>query len=139
MIEQTFIIIKPDAIRRGLVGKIISRFEDMGLAIERIEERCKNESWCHQHYCKINDESIYNHIRAFMVNYPLIGIVLIGDNAVERVRKRIGSTNALQAAPGTIRGDWGKYGGPFNLVHASDSLKNSNREIELYFNRETDQ
>ncbi len=138
MTEQTFVIIKLDAIGRCLVGKIISRLEDMGLEIECIEMRHKNTIWCREHYRHIHNEDVYEKLCAFMVYRPTIGIILTGPNVISRVRKLIGTTNALKAEPGTIRGDWGKSTGPYNLIHASDSVESVKKEIKLYFDKETD-
>lgn len=142
-VEQTFIIIKPDAIERGLVGKIISRFEDMGLYIKRIEKRRKNTYWCRQHYSHIfgtkQYEKIYSRLEQFMTHRSTIGIILVGPDAIKRVRKMVGATDALEAKPGTIRGDYGKSSGPRNLIHASDSVETVVKEIVLYFDKETDQ
>lgn len=144
MSEQTFVIIKPDAIAQGLVGRIISRLEDIGLKIIKIEIRHKNEIWCREHYAHIYNSvligrDIYGRLRDFMTVHSTIGIILSGPNVIERVRRLIGATNALEAEPGTIRGDWGNASGPYNLIHASDSVLAAVQEIELYFNKETDQ
>lgn len=140
MNEQTFVIIKPDAYNRYLVGKIISRLEDIDLKIERIETRRKNADWCEKHYQHIwvNQTDVYGRLKAFMVRKLTIGIILSGPNAIKRVRKMIGATDALEALPGTIRGDLGNASGPYNLIHASDSVEAAKREIEFYFNKETD-
>ncbi len=141
--NKTFVIIKPDAIDRSLVGRIIGRFEDMGLRIARIEKRRKNTYWCRQHYSHIigtgQYEKIYSNLEISMVCDFTIGIVLTGEHTIERIRRMVGATNALEAEPGTIRGDWGKFSGPFNLVHASDSVETVEKEIALYFDKETDQ
>ena len=136
--NTTFVIIKPDAIERGFVGQIITRFEDMGLYIVRIEKRTKNKMWCRLHYEDINIVEVYNRLENCMCSSPLIGIVLSGECAVARVRRMIGVTDALIAVPGTIRGDFGKYSGPHNLVHASDSIEAVLREVELFFDKDTD-
>ena len=145
--EQTFVIIKPDAIGRSLVGKIIERFENMSLHIEHIEKRHKNTIWCERHYahilecCRIGtlDMQIYQRLEKFMTMCPTIGIILIGFNVIEKVKKMIGTTDASKAKPGTIRGDWGQYSGCSNLIHAADSVEAVKREVELYFDKETDQ
>lgn len=146
MTEQTFIIIKPDALARGLFGRIMSRFEDMGLYITRIEKRSKGNTWCRFHYANVraacdigsSDKNIYTQLVVCMTGIPLIGVVLRGSDAVRRVRVVIGATDVMAAVPGTIRGDFGKYSGPYNLVHASDSLSAVDREIKLFFNKRTD-
>jgi len=147
MNEQTFVIIKPDAITLRFVGKIINRFEDMGLYFKHIEKRHKNEIWCQAHYahileyCRLGtlNNAVYQRLERFMTTTPTIGIILIGQNAISRVKKVIGVTDALQAEPSTIRGAWGRQSGCFNLVHAADSMYAVKREIALYFDKETDQ
>ena len=132
MIEQTFIIIKPDAIKRGLIGKIISRFERKGLSIKIMRLRCQDEIWCDEHYKNL-DEYILKRVHPFMVSGPLIGITLEGEDAVRVVREMIGNTNSLDAKPGTIRGDYGGAPVHENLVHAADSLESVAREAELFW------
>ncbi len=134
---RTFVIIKPDAIARGLVGEIISRFERIGF-IERIENKFQNSNWCRQHYAHIFNNTIlnpkiYSNIRDFMVGSSLFGIILGGEGVIERVRRIIGPTNCLDAFPGTIRGDFGEESGCRNLVHASDCKTAVDREIKLFF------
>ncbi len=145
--NRTFVIIKPDAFERGLLGQIITRLENMGLYISEIEKRSKNKMWCRRHYANIFDsvrlgdwsQKVYTRLEDFMCSAPLVGIVLEGeDGTIERVRKMIGATNATEAAPGTVRGDLGKYAGPYNLIHASDSLDTVQREVELFFDKDTD-
>lgn len=145
--NTTFVIVKPDAFERGLLGQIITRLENMGLYISRIEKRCKNKTWCREHYEDIFKEAadspgyrgVYKHLEDFMCSAPLVGIVLEGETGtIERVRKMIGTKNAIEAAPGTVRGDLGKYAGPYNLIHASDSDEAVTREIKLFFDKETD-
>ena len=136
--NTTFVIIKPDAIERGLLGQIITRFENMGLYIVKIEKRAKKQAWCRKHYKDINIDKVYASLEICMCSSPLIGIILSGEFAITRVRKMIGVTNAIEAAPGTIRGDLGKYAGPYNLIHASDSQEAVQREVELFFDKDTD-
>lgn len=133
---KTFVIIKPDAIARGLVGKIIEKFEFMGLRIKKIETKRKNKYWCHSHYAHYaqslasKDKIIFENLLDFMVNAPLIGIVLEEKNAISRVRDMVGS--AINPSLGTIRKDFGAKG-VRNLVHASDSEQNVREEIELFW------
>lgn len=146
MTEQTFVIIKPDAMTQKYIGRIISRLEDIGLTIDRIEMRRKGMAWCRKHYRHIwiaqengnFEEPIYSYLEAFMVDQPIIGIILFGPNAISRVRRLIGATNPLEAEPGTIRGDLGTSFSPYNLIHASDSDLTVEQEIKLFFNKETD-
>jgi len=148
MNEQTFVIIKPDAITRKLVGKIIGRFEDIGLYIEHIEKRLKNITWCQLHYAHIylaqnagryGKKDVCGLQERFMTELPTIGIILVGENAIERVKRMVGATHCPNAIPGTIRGDWGIHSGCCNLIHASEFKREVNKEIELYFDKETDQ
>ena len=120
MNEQTFIILKPDAISRGLIGKIISRFERKDFKIIRMEQHWKNSTWCERHY-KLLAIEVYMRLREFMISDPIIGIILEGPNIIYAARNMIGSTNSSEAALGTIRGDYGSGPVHYNLVHASDS------------------
>lgn len=131
--SETFVIIKPDAIARGLVGKIIEKFEFMGLRIKKMELKRKNRYWCHAHYVHITNEEVFKNLLDFMVDAPLIGIILEGKNAIERVRDIVGSVT--NPSLGTIRKDFGAEG-VRNLVHASDSERNVEEEIKLFW-RET--
>ncbi len=136
-IQQTFVIIKPDAIERGLIGKIISRFEDKFLRITVIEIRWKNKEWCKQHYSHVPKE-YYPPLEDFMTAAPIIGMVLMGPEAIWTVRQMIGKTNSLEALPGTVRGDYGSHPIRYNLVHASDSQEAVAREVELFLDDKTD-
>ena len=145
MIEQTFVIIKPDAINRRLVGSIIQRLERKNLRILRIESKQKDCEWVRKMYphvvtptrelhSNIFYSNSYNQeFVAFMVSSPLIGITLEGNKAVSVVRKLVGATDSREAAPGTIRGDYGTYPIMFNCIHASDSYENVEREAKLFY------
>ncbi len=133
---SAFIIIKPDASMRGLVGRIISRFEDRELLITRMEMRHKNAEWCREHYFHLSDH-IYSNVEYAMTNDNLIGIVLGGGHALEVARQLVGATDSVEAVPGTIRGDFGSTPILRNVIHVSDSKENTDREIELFFNNET--
>ncbi len=141
MIEQTFVIIKPDAIKRRLVGTIIQRFEKKNLRILRIQSEQKNYAWVKLMYSNIFEklqmgkwlECEYMDFANFMISTPLIGMTLEGNNAISVVRKMIGATDSREAAPGTIRGDYGTYPIMFNCIHASDSYENVEREAKLFY------
>ena len=121
----TFVIIKPDAIERGLIGKIIQCFEDMHLKIIRIGVRTKNESWLKRNYSIIHKDLI-----DFMTNTPLIGIVLEGDDAVYKVKSIVG---CITGPPlGTIRHTYGAKG-MRNLVHVSESVDSALNEVYYFF------
>ncbi len=132
MVEQTFIIIKPDATKRGLIGEIISRFERKGFYIAAMTLRHQDESWCNEHY-KGLDKHILSRVIPAMSFKPLIGIILCGEDAIRVVREMIGCTNSLDAKPGTIRGDYGGAPVHENLVHAADSLESAVRESQLFW------
>ena len=127
---KTFVIIKPDAIEDRLIGEIIERFEGMKLKIVKIELKRKSESWCLAHYYHIKDPIIIQNLLDFMVDAPLIGIILEGKNAIERVRDIVGS--AINPALFTIRKEY-QAEGVRNLIHASDSKQNVEEEIKLFW------
>ncbi|KKN17634.1 hypothetical protein LCGC14_0963860 [marine sediment metagenome] len=134
MASKTFVIIKPDAISRGLIGKIISRFEDKCLKIVAIEMMEKDYLWCRLHYESISGY-VYRKLEEFMLSAPLIGIVLEGPDVIRVVKIMVGSTDSLLAEPGTIRGDYGLQPIRYNVVHAADSPMAVEREIKLFFGR----
>ncbi len=136
---KTFVILKPDAIYRCLVGKILSQFEQVGMRIFRIEKRHKDEKWFNRQYYHLIGKlhpAYLKNMAAFMVDQPLIGVILLGD--IAKVRLMIGATNCLEAAPGTIRGDFGRNSDYENLIHASDSEEAVNKEIQLFFRSDND-
>ena len=137
MTENSFVIIKPDAIRRGLIGEIITRFERKCFSIQHIERRWKSESWALQHYDLVPPQ-VLPILVEFMTATPLIGIDLHGSNAIAVIRKMVGATNSSNAAPGTIRGDFGTWPIHVNCVHASDSPQACLRESSLFFASSTD-
>jgi len=131
--EKTLVIIKPDAINRGLIGRIISRFEDKDFKIKRIESRFKNAAWCKLMYSHLPQNTFLDQC-CFMCTNILIGIKLEGPHAVQTVRRMVGCTDSTEALSGTIRGDFGTLPIRYNCVHASDSIENAERELELFFN-----
>jgi nucleoside-diphosphate kinase len=130
--ERTLVLIKPDAVRRGLVGEIISRFERKGLRIDAMVARTMDAALADQHYAEHVDKPFYPPLKAFMTGGPLVAIVLSGDQAIEVVRGLIGATDGRKAAAGTIRGDL-SLSNRENLVHASDSADSAKRELALWF------
>jgi nucleoside-diphosphate kinase len=127
---------KPDAILRGLVGKIITRFEDKELYIERIAVRRKSAAWCRAHYANLPDH-IYERVQDFMLTGELIGMVFGGERTHETARSLVGGTDGVKASPGTIRGDFGTSPIMRNVIHVSDSRADSGRESQLFFDKET--
>ncbi|WP_027644865.1 nucleoside-diphosphate kinase [Salinispora oceanensis] len=130
--ERTLVLIKPDAVRRGLVGEIISRFEGKGLRLDAMVQRTLDEDFADQHYAEHVDKPFYPPLKAFMTSGPLVALVLSGDQVIEVVRGMIGATDGRRAAAGTIRGDL-SLSNRENLVHASDSVDSAKREIGLWF------
>jgi nucleoside-diphosphate kinase len=130
--ERTLVLIKPDAVQRGLVGELISRFERKGFVIEAMVRRVMDTDLADQHYAEHVGRGFYRELRNFMTNAPLVALVLSGDQAIEVVRGLVGATDGRKAAAGTIRGDL-SLSNQRNLVHASDSLESAAREIKLWF------
>lgn len=130
--EQTLVLIKPDAVRRGLVGEIVGRLERKGLAIEAMELRTMSGELSDEHYAHHVEKPFYPSLREFMTSGPLVAMVVSGDNAIEVVRSMAGATDGRQAAPGTIRGDL-SLSTQYNLVHASDSAETAKSEIARWF------
>jgi len=130
--ERTLVLIKPDAVRRGLAGEIISRFERKGLTIEALERRTMDAGLADEHYAEHVSKPFYPPLKEFMTGGPLIAAIMSGDQAIEVVRALVGATDGRKAAAGTIRGDL-SLSNRENLVHASDSLDSAKREIALWF------
>jgi nucleoside-diphosphate kinase len=130
--QRTLLLLKPDAVRRGLVGEILSRFEAKGLTIAALEQRHIPGDLADQHYAEHVERDFYPPLREFVTSGPLVAAVLEGDEAVEVVRALNGATDGRKAAPGTIRGDL-SLSNRENLVHGSDSLESAAREIALWF------
>jgi nucleoside-diphosphate kinase len=130
--ERTLVLVKPDAVRRGLVGELISRFERKGLTIEEMRLRTMDAALADEHYAEHVDKAFYPPLKDFMTSGPLVAMILSGDQAIEVVRALTGATDGRKAAPGTIRGDF-SLSNRENLVHASDSPESAKREIALWF------
>jgi nucleoside-diphosphate kinase len=130
--ERSLVLVKPDAVRRGLLGEILSRFERKGLVIEAIELRTMDAALADEHYADHVDKAFYPPLKQFMTSGPLAALVLSGDEVIEVVRAMIGSTDGRKAAAGTIRGDF-SLSNRENLVHASDSPESAARELALWF------
>ena len=131
--DQTFVICKPDAVERGLLGEIIARFERKGLQLNAVELRVISEATLERHYAEHQGKPFYNDLLAFMGRGPALVAIIGGvPNAWQVVRDMVGATNPLQAAPGTVRGDFGNNLTE-NLIHASDSAESAAREINIFF------
>ncbi len=132
MSQRTLVLLKPDAVRRGLVGDILSRFEAKGLSIVAMEQRHIDGDLADAHYAEHVDRDFYPPLRDFVTSGPLVATVLEGEQAIEVVRAINGATDGRKAAPGTIRGDL-SLSNRENLVHGSDSEESAAREIALWF------
>ncbi|MFC7545431.1 nucleoside-diphosphate kinase [Plantactinospora sp. GCM10030261] len=130
--ERSLVLIKPDAVRRGLIGEIIGRFERKGLTIDTMVLRSMDGELADAHYAEHLDKPFYPPLRDFMTGGPLVALVLSGDQVIEVVRALVGATDGRRAAAGTIRGDL-SLSNRENLVHASDSPDSAKREIALWF------
>lgn len=133
--EQTFIILKPSAISRSLVGDVMTRFQRKGLQITGIKMMQLTEELLREHYAHLVDRPFFPTLLKSMMATPVIVMVLKGKDVVEVVRSMVGATNCRKAAPGTIRGDFG-MSGQENIVHASDSPENAVIEINRFFRPE---
>ena len=132
MTQRTLVILKPDAVRRGLVGEVLSRFEAKGLTIVAMEHRLIDGELADRHYAEHVERDFYPPLREFVTSGPLVAMVLEGDEAIEVVRALNGATDGRKAAPGTIRGDL-SLSNRENLVHGSDSPESAEREIAIWF------
>ncbi len=132
MPQRTLVLLKPDAVRRGLVGYLLARYEAKGLTIVAMDLRTIGEDVADRHYAEHVDRDFYPPLRVFVTSGPLVALVFEGDEAVEVVRTLNGATDGRRAAPGSIRGDL-SLSNRENLVHGSDSPESAAREIALFF------
>jgi nucleoside-diphosphate kinase len=130
--ERTLILVKPDAFARGLTGEIIARFERKGLRLAALRQMEMETSLAEQHYAEHEGKPFYGELVEFITSGPLVAMVLEGERAVEAARQVIGATDPVQAAPGSIRGDFAIQVGQ-NMVHGSDSPESAGREVALFF------
>jgi nucleoside-diphosphate kinase len=133
--EKSLVLIKPDAIQRGLAGKIISRLEEKGLKIVAMKMLQIDRDLAQRHYAVHKGKAFFDDLVNFITSSPIIAAVFQGRNAVEIIRQVMGETDPAKAHSGTIRGDFGIDIG-YNLIHGSDSLDNASKEIELFFKKE---
>lgn len=132
MFERTLVLIKPDAVRRGLIGEILTRYERKGLAILAMDQRQVDPALSDAHYAEHIEKPFYPALREFITGGAVIAVVLGGDSAIDVVRAINGATDGRKAAPGSIRGDLALSTSE-NLVHGSDSGESAVREIALWF------
>jgi nucleoside-diphosphate kinase len=130
--DRTLILVKPDAFARNLTGEIIARFERKGLRIAALRYMTLDRQTAEQHYAEHQGKSFFDELVSFITSGPLVAMVLEGRDAVVSARQVIGATNPLEAAPGSIRGDFAIEVGQ-NMVHGSDSPESAEREANLFF------
>ncbi len=130
--ERTLILVKPDAFARGLSGEIVARFERKGLKIVALRHMTVTEDLAKQHYAEHEGKPFFGELVSFITSGPILALVLEGQDAIRAARQVIGATNPLEAAPGSIRGDYAVEVGQ-NMVHGSDSPESGRREAALFF------
>ena len=142
-LETSLVLLKPDAVQRGLIGEIISRFERCGLRIVGMKMLSPSKTILEQHYAEHKEKSFFSSLVQFMENKTIVILAIEGANAISNIRKLVGSTEPASAAPGTIRGDFchmsyarsehSEMKTLTNVIHASDSMESANRELVLWF------
>lgn len=132
MSERTLILVKPDGVRRGLIGEVISRIERKGLTIAELQLRTLDEATAKEHYAEHTDKPFFGELVSFITSGPLVAMAVEGPDAVAAMRSLMGATNPLDAAPGSIRGDYATVITE-NIVHGSDSPTSAERELKLFF------
>jgi len=131
-LERTLVLIKPDGVQRGLIGEIISRFERKGLKLVGLKMMMVTKEIAQQHYAEHLERPFYPSLEQFITSSPVIAMVWEGSDAIQKIRDMMGKTKPIEAAPGTIRGEFGMETGP-NLVHGSDKPESAAREISIFF------
>lgn len=135
MTERTFVLLKPDAVQRALVGDLVGRFERRGLKLVALKMLRVTRSLAQTYYAEHGGKAFFEPLMSYITAGPVVAMVLEGDGAVAIVRKMMGKTNSAEAEPGTIRGDLALSIGR-NVIHGSDSLESAKREIPLFFKPE---
>lgn len=133
--NNTFVMVKPDGVQRGLVGEIISRFEKKGIKIAALKLMQITPELAEKHYGEHKDKPFFKDLVSFITSGPVAAMVLEGENVVAMVRTMMGATNPKDSAPGTIRGDFAMSIDK-NVIHGSDSAESAEREINLFFKKE---
>lgn len=133
--QKTFVMIKPDGVRKNLIGEVISRFEKRGLKVEALKMTILSSLQAEELYEVHKDKSFYQELVNFVLSGPVVAMILRGNDAVKTVREIMGTTNPKEAAPGTIRGDFAQVITE-NIVHGADSEENAKREMGIFFEEE---
>lgn len=131
-VEHTYVMVKPDGVARGLVGEVISRFERKGLTLEKMRMLTITEELAGRHYAEHTEKPFFGELVDFITSGPVVAMEWSGENAVVVSRTLMGITNPVDAAPGTIRGDFGLVI-TNNIVHGSDSIESAKRELGIFF------
>ncbi len=130
--QRTLVLVKPDGVRRGLAGEVISRLEQKGLTLVAMELRTLDRASAEEHYGEHSERPFFGELVEFITGGPLVALVVEGPNAVAGTRRLMGVTNPVESTPGSIRGDYALEIGQ-NLVHGSDSEESAKREIGIFF------
>ena len=130
--ERTLVLVKPDGVRRGLVGEVVTRLERKGLALVALQLRTLDRATAEEHYGEHRERPFFGELVEFITGGPLVALVVEGPRAVEAVRTLMGVTDPVKSAPGSLRGDFALEIGE-NLVHGSDSPESAQREIGIFF------
>lgn len=131
--ERSLVLIKPDAVQRELIGEVLSRFEKKGIKIVALKLTHLDETTLEEHYGHLKEKPFFGDLKKFMMQTPVVAMVLEGLGVIDEVRKIVGSTNPREADAGTIRADL-SMNVPSNMVHASDSLESAETEVNRFFN-----
>lgn len=132
MVERTFVMVKPDGVRRGLVGECIRRFEQRGLRLIELKLVTPSRELAENHYGAHRDKPFFAGVVDFITSGPVVAMILEGESAIAAVRQMVGATRPLEAAPGSIRGDFALEVGE-NIIHASDGPETAAEEMKLWF------
>ena len=137
MKERTYVMLKPDGVRKHLLLEVIKRFEKNNLIITNLKEMKLTEELIREHYAHLADKPFFPKLEEYMLSGPVIAMIIEGEDAVNRVRKLMGPTNCKEALPGTIRGDYGNKDDEncrtYNVIHGSDSVENAEIEVNRFF------
>ncbi len=134
-VEDTFVMVKPDGVRRGLVGEVIARMERKGLRLEHVRQLVISEDTAGRHYAEHVDKPFFGELVGFITGGPVVATWWSGESAVSVARTLMGPTNPAEAPPGTIRGDFGLIITE-NIVHGSDSTDSAERELDIFFHQQ---
>ncbi len=130
--QKTLILVKPDGVKRGLIGEVVSRIERKGYRLEAMELRTLDRASAEEHYAEHTDKPFFGDLVEFITSAPLVAMCVSGDDAIVGMRNLMGATNPIDATPGSIRGDFATVIGE-NLVHGSDSPESAERELGIFF------